>query len=140
MPKPMRRWPAPRRSCAATTSFSRARQRGVPPLRRSDGEQETVKVDAGEFLKLPPAVARRVARYALETVNPSRTYGLEEADELRRVVATGPVPIFLAGVERFGAGAVLVSRRRSGGRRRLDPLEFRLEIPGTVEAPLGRGP
>ena len=30
---------------------------------------------------------RRVARYALETANPSRSYGLEEVDELRRALA-----------------------------------------------------
>jgi len=113
----------------------------------TDGEQETVKVDAGEFLKLPPAVARRVARYALETVNPSRTYGLEEADELRRVLA-GAVRADISGVgvERFGASAVLsisgsayaprASARQAGGSS-IGPIELRLEIPGTVEAPRG---
>ncbi|MBY0497142.1 MAG: tRNA lysidine(34) synthetase TilS [Cyanobacteria bacterium] len=106
-----------------------------------------VKLDAGEYLKLPAAVARRVARYALETANPSRTYGLEEADELRRVLLGG-VRADISGVvvERFGAGAVLTIRgsasaprasaRQAGGLSH-DLLELRLEIPGTVEAPRG---
>ena len=103
----------------------------------TEGERETVKVDAGEFLKLPAAVARRVARYALETANPSRTYGLEEADELRRVLA-GAVRADISGVwvERFGASAVLsISGAREAAPH--DPIELRLEIPGTVEAPRG---
>ena len=55
------------------------------------GDGEPVKIVSAEFLKLPQALARRVARYALETANPSRTYGLEEVD---------------AAVERFRAGDV----------------------------------
>ena len=99
-------------------------------------EHETVKVDAGEFLKLPAAVARRVARYALETANASRTYGLEEADELRRVLAEGVrADISGVSVERFGASAVL--RIRAAREAAHDPIELRLEIPGTVEAPRG---
>jgi tRNA(Ile)-lysidine synthase len=103
----------------------------------TDGEQAIVKVDAGEFLKLPAAVARRVARYALETANPSRTYGLEEADELRRVLAGGVrADISGVSVERFGASAVLsISGAREAAPH--DPIELRLEIPGTVEAPRG---
>ena len=56
---------------------------------QTDIEHETVTLDAAEFAKLPAALARRVARYALETANPSRSYGLEEADELRRAMADG---------------------------------------------------
>ena len=83
-----------------------------------DGERETVTLDVSEFSKLPVALARRVARYALETANPSRSYGLEEADELRRAVADG-TGANLPGlaVERFGANAVLVSRRAQRGAR-----------------------
>ena len=99
-----------------------------------------VAVSIDEFLKLPLAVARRVARYALETANPSRTYGLEEADELRRAIAAGTsanVPELA--VERFGAAAVLVSRAHERGvvEPTVDSVEFRLEIPGTVESPRG---
>jgi tRNA(Ile)-lysidine synthase len=102
----------------------------------TEDEPATVKIDAGEFLKLPPAVARRVARYALETANPSRTYGLEEADELRRVLADDVrADISGVGVERFGASAVLSIR--AARETAHDPIELRLEIPGTVEAPRG---
>ena len=89
-------------------------QRGVPPLRPSTmATGRRSRLDRrGEFSKLPVALARRVARYALETANPSRSYGLEEADELRRAVAAG-TGANLPGltVERFGANAVLVSRQ-----------------------------
>jgi tRNA(Ile)-lysidine synthase len=105
-----------------------------------DGERETVTLDASEFAKLPVALARRVARYALETANPSRSYGLEEADELRRAMADGTggnLPELA--VERFGANAVLVSRQapRVPPTPAVDPLELRLDVPGTVEAPRG---
>ena len=113
----------------------------------TEDEKETVTIDAGEFLKLPAAVARRVARYALETANPSRTYGLEEADELRRVLA-GTLRADISGVwvERFGASAVLSNRGSASalhasagqaGESSVVPIELRLDIPGTVEAPRG---
>jgi tRNA(Ile)-lysidine synthase len=106
-----------------------------------------VLVRLDEFLKLPAAVARRVGRYALETANPSRTYGLEEVDELRRAVAEGTgTSLTGLSVERFGAKVVLSNKgfeslsRRSPqgvGGPSVDPTEFRLDIPGTVEAPSG---
>ena len=105
-----------------------------------DEGQETVSLGVSEFSKLPVALARRVARYALETANPSRSYGLEEADELRRAVADGTgADLPGLAVERFGANAVLVSRQVHAVQRvpAVDPLELRLDIPGTVEAPLG---
>jgi tRNA(Ile)-lysidine synthase len=104
----------------------------------------TVKVDGEEFVRLPTSLARRVARYALETVNDARTYGLEEVDELCRALGGGPTPnIPGIGVERFGAAAVLVKKRVHEARAArgvtpsVDPLELRLDIPGTVEAPRG---
>jgi tRNA(Ile)-lysidine synthase len=112
----------------------------------TDGDTE-VQLDVAEFLKIPQAVARRVARYALETANPSRTYGLEEADELRRVLQDGVrADISGVAVERFGANAVLSNRgsetalrasARQAGGSSVDPTEFRLDIPGTVESPRG---
>jgi len=97
-----------------------------------------VSVNAAEFAKLPAAIARRVARYALETVDPDGSFGLEEADALRRAL-TSDTGADLPGLalERFGANAVLVKRRlhEAHGVRSLDPVEFRLDIPGTVEAP-----
>lgn len=108
------------------------------------GEEGTVKVDVAEFDKLPLALARRVARYVCETAGESRTYGLEEVDELRRTITAGTAAdIPGLTVERFGAAAVLVKkgvpRRRPQGEGgpSVDPLELRLDIPGTVEAPRG---
>ena len=100
-------------------------------------EHERVSIITGEFLKLPAALARRVGRYALETANPSRTYGLEEADELYRAVAAGTggnLPGLA--LERFAANVVLVSRG-SLNAGTVDSIEMRLDIPGTVEAPHG---
>jgi tRNA(Ile)-lysidine synthase len=88
-------------------------------------ERETVTADRDEFVKLPTALARRVARYALQTANPSGSYGLEEVD---------------ATVERFRAGDVLLSSEEHGvhGSRPFeDSTELRLDIPGTVEARRG---
>jgi tRNA(Ile)-lysidine synthase len=101
----------------------------------TDEGGETVTVAIDEFLKLPTALARRVARYALETANPSRSYGLEEVDDFRRVAAaevTGDLPELK--VERFPGKVVLVKR---GVRPSVDSFELRLDIPGTVEAPRG---
>lgn len=95
---------------------------------------ETVAIDTGEFSKLPVALARRVARYALETANPDRTYGLEEADELCRAVAAGTggnLPELA--LERFAGKVVLVNRRVQPVQP-VPVTEFRLDIPGTVEA------
>ena len=100
-------------------------------------EHGTVKVDIAEFAKLPLSLRRRVARYALETAYPERTYGLEEVDEFCRAVAAGPgANLPDLSLERFGANAVLVKR---GPREApsVAPLELRLDIPGTVEAPRG---
>jgi tRNA(Ile)-lysidine synthase len=109
------------------------------------GEQQfRVLINTAEFQRLPVALARRVARYALETANPSRTYGLEEADELCHALAAGTggnLPGLA--VERFAGKVVLVStgvhkvRGAHGVRASVDPLELRLDVPGTVEAPHG---
>jgi tRNA(Ile)-lysidine synthase len=102
-------------------------------------ELGTAKVAVAEFAKLPVPLARRVARYVLETVNPSRTYGLEEVDELCRAVTAGTGASLAAlSVERFAADAVLVKRGVHGVHApSVDPIELRLDIPGTVEAPRG---
>lgn len=113
----------------------------------TDSDGDAVRLHPAEFAKLPVALARRVARYALETANPSRTYGLEEADELRRGLAEGTgVNIPGLGMERLAAAVVLTKRgaesppRRSAegeGGRTVDSIELRLNVPGTVEAPYG---
>ena len=112
----------------------------------ANGDTE-LRVDVAEFAKLPLSLARRVARYVLETVNPSRTYGLEEVDELKRSVAAGIAGnLHDVSVERFGAADVLVKRGKHKVPKvpgvpevqpSVDPLELRLDIPGTVEAPRG---
>lgn len=106
-------------------------------------EDGTAKVDVGEFAKLPLAIARRVARYALETVNGSRTYGLEEVDEFCRAMGAGTgATLPELSLELCGANAVLVKRGVRGAHEArdtssVDPIELRLDIPGTVEAPRG---
>ena len=79
---------------------------------QSDIEQEKLIVSAAELTKLPVALATRVARYALETANPSRSYGLEEAQQLC-AFAAGGAGGDLPGLamERLGAKVVLVNRR-----------------------------
>ena len=103
-----------------------------------------VVIHTEEFLRLPTALARRVARYTLETANPSRSYGLEEADELYRAMAAGTggnLPGLA--LERFAAKVVLVNtgvhkvHGVHGVQTPEDPLELRLDVPGTVEAPRG---
>ena len=96
-----------------------------------------VTIDAAELGRLPLALARRVALRALETANPSRSYGLEEA-ELLCETAAGGVGGSLVGLEmeRFGAAVVLVSRLP--GAASFDPFELQLDMPGVVDAPHGR--
>ena len=101
----------------------------------TDNGHGTVAIDSAEWNKLPVALARRVARYALETANPDRTYGLEEADDLRLAVAGASVNIPSLRVERFDAKVVL--SKRTVRPPSVELTEFRLEIPGTVEAPRG---
>ena len=99
-----------------------------------------VGVNTAEFARLPLALARRVVRYALETVNDRRTYGLEEVDELCRAIEGGGTPnISDLAVERFAAKVVLSKRgvRDGGPPSSVEPIELRLDIPGTVEAPRG---
>jgi tRNA(Ile)-lysidine synthase len=102
-----------------------------------------VLVDAAGLAGLPAALARRVALLALETVNPRRSYGLEEADFVCGA-SSGSLPG--VEVERSGADVVLVSRggtlvppaggSEAGGSED-PPLHLRLTVPGTVEEPLG---
>ena len=115
-------------------------------------EHDTVKVNADKLAKLPPALATRVARYALETANPGSSYGLEEARALC-AFAAGAGESHLSGLrmERFGANAVLLTRvhKVHGVQLRevhkvldahsasVDFPELKLAIPGMVEAPHG---
>jgi tRNA(Ile)-lysidine synthase len=103
-------------------------------------EDAGVSIRTDEFLRLPVALARRVGRYALETANPARTYGLEEADELSRAIAAGTggnLPELV--LERFAAKVVLLNRQVHPAQPApaVDSLELRLDVPGMVEAPIG---
>jgi len=102
-----------------------------------DTEHQRVGIITREFLRLPIALARRVARYALDTAHPSRAFGLKEADELCHILASGTAGN-LPGldVERFAAKVVLVNRG-SPKADPADPIALRLDVPGTVEAPRG---
>jgi tRNA(Ile)-lysidine synthase len=103
-----------------------------------DTRHDRVVLAAAELGRLPAALATRVARFALETANPDRSYGLEEARALCAFVAGGS-SLELPGlrVERFGADAVL-QKRRVQRVPADEAFELRLKVPGTVEAPGGR--
>ncbi len=99
-------------------------------------EHDKVVIAADGLTKLPAPVATRVARYALETANPSRSYGLEEAQALCALAAGGAgreVPGL--DMERFGATVVLTSKGVAPAPP--EPFELQLKVPGTVEAPHG---
>lgn len=103
------------------------------------GKGLRVSVDAVELTRLPLALRRRVALRALETANPSRSYGLEEAEVLCEAAAGG-VGRRLAGLdmERFGVDVVLVSRVPGVPVVHAETFELQLDIPGAVDAPHGR--
>jgi len=133
--------PPPRPEAAS----ARSRRSSLDGSRaEADGAQRVV-IDAIELMQLPLALARRVALRALETANPSRTYGLEEAHVLCEVAAGG-AGASLAGLEmeRFGADVVLLKKVPGvPGVPRVpevlaEPFELQLAIPGAVDAPHGR--
>ena len=106
-------------------------------------EEGKVSIDSARLRELPTAIASRVARFALETANPSEPYGLEEAVALCEVV-TGASVTSVPGlvVERSAGKVVLVSSgiHRARGARRVQgvaPFELTLSIPGSVRSPHG---
>ncbi len=106
-----------------------------------------VMVDATELVRLPAALSWRVAIRAMETANPSRSYGLEDA-QLVCEAAAGGNGANLAGLamERSGANVVLVKRNAPRvpevpgvpGVPSADQFELQLSVPGAVVAPHGR--
>ena len=101
----------------------------------SDGR---VAIDAAALASLPAALSRRVALRALETANPSRSYGLKEADAVCDVV-TGSPPADLAGVRMERSGATVVLEKRAPCRPRAPgpvgvELELPLPVPGSVSS------
>ena len=100
-----------------------------------DADNNSVMIRAAGLAKLPAALGTRVARYALETANPSRSYGIEEAQTLCAFAAGGTAND-LPGLdmERLAAKVVL-SKREPGEVPTVVSFELRLSVPGTVEPP-----
>ena len=71
-----------------------------------------VSVDVSAIAAASPAIARRLARRALETANPERSYSVEDVDQLIAIAAGDRVAAEISGlrVERFRDSAVLVKR------------------------------
>ena len=86
-------------------------------------EGDHVRLDGAALAALPPALQTRVAILALETANPGRSYGLEEAKKL---------------LERSRAGGVLVERQVQQVQRvqRVQRVQV-LQVPGEVREELG---
>jgi tRNA(Ile)-lysidine synthase len=124
-------------NAAFVQNVESASAREFSELRRDtvDAESMVVVIRAEGLAKLPPALATRVARYALETANPSRSYGLEEAQALCAFAAGGTADD-LPGLdmERLAAKVVL-SKREPGEVPTVVSFELKLSVPGTVEAP-----
>jgi tRNA(Ile)-lysidine synthase len=102
-------------------------------LSQSDGR---VSVNLAGLRGLPAALARRVALKALETANPGRSYGLEEADSVRSVTADGALPE-LAGVQMERSGENVVIQKRGDRELALEGFELALPVPGLVTDPGG---
>lgn len=99
-----------------------------------------VEVDAARLAAAPPAVARRVARQALEGAG-GRRVGFDHVERLRRLAeAAGPAPggQDFPGCRAERRGAVLRLTPRRGRPARPDAprdFELRLAAPGAVEIP-----
>lgn len=90
-------------------------------------------LDAAGLAFLPPAIGRRVARTALETAHPGRSYGLEEVEVVRAACAGSEAPRALPGVrmERNGPHVVLV-HGRSVPNRTVRAFHYDLGVPGQI--------
>ncbi len=98
-----------------------------------------VSIDTAALAAQPIAVARRVALRALETANPGRSYGLEEADALCSAAAGSTVRSLPgADMERSGAAVVLTRKGQSVISRLEDTPPAPLTIPGSASGPRGR--
>jgi tRNA(Ile)-lysidine synthase len=110
-------------------------------LVRIEAAPRRVIIDAAGLRHLPLAIARRVARAALETTDPSRSYGLAEAEAVCAAAAGGAAAT-PAGVqvERSAAEVVLRCRSSDPVPRTVpaaEPFELQLDVPGVVRAPGG---
>ena len=100
-------------------------------------------VDADGLAGLPEALARRVALVALETANPGRSYGLEEADHIRAACGhpekRSAANLSGVDVERLGANVVLVKRGSTQDGSR-DPSLHPSSISGSPSREQSRSP
>ena len=112
---------------------------------RTDAGDGTVRVNAAWLSELPTALSRRVALMALETANPGRSYGLEDAQSVCDVAEghSGGIPSGVR-MERSGAEVVLVNRATatSPAPAKVNPGDgvvytLDLDVPGSVRAPQG---
>ena len=126
-------------NAAFVQNVESASAREFSELRRDkvDAESMVVVIRAEGLSKLPPALATRVARYALETANPSRSYGIEEAQALCAFAAGGAAAdVPGLEMERLAAKVVLSKREPvDSDVPTVFSFELKLSIPGTVEAP-----
>lgn len=103
-------------------------------LPRRSAAEAGLAIDAEGLRLLPRALARRVARIALETARPRRSYDLEEVDAVIDACGEGDAPGArrdLPGVrmERSGRFVVLLDRRPA---RAVDGFQYELPVPGRV--------
>jgi tRNA(Ile)-lysidine synthase len=99
----------------------------------SDGR---VSIDLSGLKGLPVALARRVALKALETANPRRSYGLEEADSVRSATVGEPLPE-LPGVQMERSGENVVIQKRGDRGLAVEGFALDLSVPGLVTDPGG---
>jgi tRNA(Ile)-lysidine synthase len=85
-----------------------------------DATDGQVRLDVTRFADLPGGLARRLARRALETANPARSYAVRDVDRLLAVVRGRPAAAEISGlrVERFGESAVLIKKAPTERPRR----------------------
>jgi len=90
---------------------------GHEAIRAVDGE---LRLDVTRFARLPGGLARRLARLALETAIPGRTFATRDLDRLLAVVARSSAAIEISGlrVERFCDSEVLIKKAHSKRPRR----------------------
>jgi tRNA(Ile)-lysidine synthase len=102
------------------------------------GSPGRVVLRTAGLAELPDALARRVALTALATAAPGRSYGLEEADAVRRTARRGGA-IDLPGVRMELSGPdVVLQRRTVAAPHGRSSFLVTLPVPGIARDPAGR--